>query len=948
MKNATHSKERASLPTSLLSFWLRSGGGKCASALTLCLVVAAVIMACGADSKSNTGASSPAPVPSAVVAPSGTPAALRASYLAARQKEGGSAYDFEAAASGGATGRNSTHQLEVGVAGGATSVTRTTDATSPAWHLGLQWTGLGRGSEIAPVPQPKSAAAVAGNRATYVREDDSQEWYENGPLGVEQGFVLPAPPAGPRSEALAIEVSVAGDLAPALASGASKVDLRNASGKAVAHYTDLVAFDATGAELHSWLEVDGGAIRLRVEDSTASYPLAIDPIVWTVQQELTASDDAAGDWFGFSVSVSGSVAIIGAPNHTVSGKAGAGTAYIYLQSGTSWTEQAEISAGDAAAGDGFGSSVSISGTIAIVGAPLHKVGTNTAAGSAYVFSEGVTGWSQQAELTAAGDAAASDNYGTSVAVSVSGSTEAVIVGAPNHASSGLANSGSAYVYVYDETSTTWALQQVANAFTDGATDGAAGDAFGTSVSVSVSATASVAIVGAPYHTAAGSPNEAGAAYVFAQSASTWPYQQELDAPTSGANAGAAFDAFGTSVSIDGATAFVGAPNHAVSGHDEAGSAYVFAQGNTSAWSMSQMLVASDPALGAQFGSSVSVSGTNAIVGSYLHDAVGAADAGVEDEGTAYVFFLCSTWSQQQELQEATGASFTTPAPSDFFGYSVSISGANALVGAYGAMVGTNVSAGASYVFDGTGCCIGGSVYNSGATNPTESCEVCTPATSTTAWSDEPTGTSCDGGECSSGLCVAAGVDAGSSDAGSGEHDAGAADAGSGEHDAGAADAGGGGEHDAGAPIDSGTADSGTSGTGGNDASAPVDSGTADGAAPTDASTSEDAGPVSSEDSGTPSSEDSGSSVGEDGGAEDSGFVVGSEDSGVSSSEDASTGTGDGGSGNVGEGGGCGCTVVGSTHDTHALFGAVGLVLVAARRRRRRQAARAHAHAHTNG
>jgi MYXO-CTERM domain-containing protein len=749
--------------------------------------------------------------------------------------------------------------------------------------------------------------------------------------------------------------------------------------------------------------------------------------------------------------------------------------------------------------------VSISGAIAIVGAPFHKVGTNTAAGSAYVFADVVTGWSQQEELTA-GDAAASDNYGTSVAVSVSGSTAAAIVGAPNHASSSQANSGAAYVYV--QSGTTWPLQQEANAFTDGENDGAAGDAFGTSVSVSVaasgSATASVAIVGAPYHTAAGSPNEAGAAYTFAQSGTTWPYQQELSAPTSGANAGAAFDAFGTSVSVSGATAFVGAPNHAVSSHDEAGSAYVFAQGNTAAWSLSQMLVASDPAIGAQFGSSVSVSGTNAIVGSYLHDAVGAADAGVEDEGTAYVFFFCSTWSQQQELQEATGSSFTTPAPSDFFGYSVSISGSNALVGAYGVMVGANASAGGSYVFDGTGCCISSSVYNSGTTNPSDSCEVCTPATSTTAWSDEPTGTSCNsgtevcsatgtciddcyigttlypagtvnstnacqvctpgtsisawsnepagttcnsgtevcsagacvddcyigttlyaagtvnsanacqvctpatltsnwsneptgtscdsgkevcsagaciddcyiagtlyaagtvdsantcqvctpatsisgwsnqtngttctGGACLSGVCVAEGVDAGSSDAGSGEHDAGASDAGSSEHDAGAADAGSGehdagaadagsGGHDAGTPIDSGIADSGT---GGNDASAPVDSGAADGAAPTDASTGEDAGPVSSEDSGT--------SVGEDGGTEDGGFVVGSEDSGVSNGEDGSTGNG--GVGKVGEGGGCGCTVVGNTHDTHALFGAVGLVLVAARRRRRRQAARA--------
>ena len=126
--------------------------------------------------------------------------------------------------------------------------------------------------------------------------------------------------------------------------------------------------------------------------------------------KLTASDAAANDLFGNSVSVSGDTAVVGA--------AGKNSAYVFVRSGSNWNQQAKLTASDAAAGDDFGISVSVSGDTAVVGA-YYK---NSHKGAAYVFVRSGTIWNQQAKLTAS-DAAAGDFFGYSV--SVSGDTAVV-------------------------------------------------------------------------------------------------------------------------------------------------------------------------------------------------------------------------------------------------------------------------------------------------------------------------------------------------------------------------------------------------------------------------------------------------------------------------------------------------------------------------------------------
>jgi len=143
--------------------------------------------------------------------------------------------------------------------------------------------------------------------------------------------------------------------------------------------------------------------------------------------KLTASDAAADDLFGRSVSISGDTAIVGAVFDDdacpTDPDCNSGSAYVFVKNGATWTRTAKLTASDAAADDFFGDSVSISGDTAIVGAPRDD-DAGSFSGSAYVFVKNGATWTQQAKLTAS-DAAVNDFFGFSV--SISGDT--AIVGA---------------------------------------------------------------------------------------------------------------------------------------------------------------------------------------------------------------------------------------------------------------------------------------------------------------------------------------------------------------------------------------------------------------------------------------------------------------------------------------------------------------------------------------
>ena len=150
---------------------------------------------------------------------------------------------------------------------------------------------------------------------------------------------------------------------------------------------------------------------------------------WKQAAELKGSDTVADNGFGVSVAISGTTAIVGAPGFSKA----AGRAYVFAKTGGVWTQATELKGLDTVASDDFGYTVAISNATAIAGAP----GFSKAAGRAYVFTSTATGWKQAVKLKGS-DTVAADYFGYSVAIS--GTT--AIVGADGHAKS----AGRAYVF----------------------------------------------------------------------------------------------------------------------------------------------------------------------------------------------------------------------------------------------------------------------------------------------------------------------------------------------------------------------------------------------------------------------------------------------------------------------------------------------------------------------
>ena len=392
------------------------------------------------------------------------------------------------------------------------------------------------------------------------------------------------------------------------------------------------------------------------------------------ETKLNASDAAAFDFFGSSVSINGDTAIIGALFDDDAGT-DSGSAYIFVRSGGSWSQTAKLVASDAATGDNFGASVSISGDTAIVGA-FRDTDAGDFSGSAYLFQDtSVAGdWSSFTEIKlTASNAAAGDFFGASV--SISGDT--AIVGSRGNDDAALA-AGSAYVYQDTSAAGDWSSITETELI---ASDAAAQDFFGISVSIS----GDTAIIGARFDDDAGM--DSGSAYIFIRNGASWSQVAKLTASD-----GAADDFFGSSVSVTGDTVIVGAFLDDDAGTDS-GSAYVYqdtsAAGDWSSFAEIK-LVAADAEIADLFGISVSISGDTVIVGADASD-----DSGL-NAGSAYLFQDTSVggnWSSFTETKLVAADAATN----DLFGGSVSISGNTVIVGAFRDNDGGTFS-GSAYVF----------------------------------------------------------------------------------------------------------------------------------------------------------------------------------------------------------------------------------------------------------
>lgn len=375
---------------------------------------------------------------------------------------------------------------------------------------------------------------------------------------------------------------------------------------------------------------------------------------------LKPRNAAAGDFFG-TVAVSGDTVVVGAPfedsnSIIVNGSGGnneavnSGAVYVFVRKSGKWRQQAYLKASDGAAGDQFGFSVAISGDTVVVGAYAAgdittTTGTTTTIknlGAAYVFTRSAAKWTEQKILTPTVKEAG-DAFGYSVAVA----GDTAVIGAIGESSKN---------------------------------GGVGGDA------------------------ADNSQAQAGAAYVFFRSGTSWAQQAYLKAsrPERG-------DLFGMAVAVAGDTVVVGAPNESGDGKAKdggqgnnlaksSGAAYVFKR-NLTAWKPQAYLKASNTGAGDQFGRAVGISGERIIVGAPGEASSARGVAGNQknnsalEAGAAYLFARINskTWRQQAYLKSSKSSA------GDQFGFAVAISNDTAVVGAMGENGGRK-DAGAAYVF----------------------------------------------------------------------------------------------------------------------------------------------------------------------------------------------------------------------------------------------------------
>ena len=170
--------------------------------------------------------------------------------------------------------------------------------------------------------------------------------------------------------------------------------------------------------------------------------LGAGPVVaqsWTQVTKRIASDGDVQDWFGWSVSLDGDRAIVGAPADFANGLFYSGAAYAFAWDGGAWTEVAKLTASDGTYNDYFGWSVSLDGDRALVGAYLDNEGSAADVGSAYVYEWDGSAW-VETKLTAS-DGETGDEFGYSVSLA----GDRALVGAWRDDDNGQ-DSGSAYFF----------------------------------------------------------------------------------------------------------------------------------------------------------------------------------------------------------------------------------------------------------------------------------------------------------------------------------------------------------------------------------------------------------------------------------------------------------------------------------------------------------------------
>jgi len=380
--------------------------------------------------------------------------------------------------------------------------------------------------------------------------------------------------------------------------------------------------------------------------------------------KLIPSDPSSFAAFGTSVAVSGDVAIVGAPDKAVNGLNFAGAAYVFRRAAGVWTQEAELNAPVPELHDDFGTSVAIQGNLALVGAPDFPVSAFTGPGTVYLFRFDGVSWNLDTILNAA-DAAADAVFGRSVALD----GNRILVGAQLARSGGVAFAGAAYAFHFDGTA--WVQDAK---FTDAVP--LAWEGFGSKVSLQGD-TGLVSVPAAPV----GIHNGAGEVHVYRDVAGTWSQEAVLQS-----NFPDDFEGFGNAVSIDGDLALIGMPADTINGITNVGSAFLFRRTGT-VWALEKKLEPQTIVSNLAFGGSVSLSGNLALV------SIAGDNSVPNPRGGAQAFrFDGVHWVREPEFSPSD------PGAPHAFGRSLSLDGSTALVGDPSQASGFPGD-GSAYVFD---------------------------------------------------------------------------------------------------------------------------------------------------------------------------------------------------------------------------------------------------------
>jgi len=298
---------------------------------------------------------------------------------------------------------------------------------------------------------------------------------------------------------------------------------------------------------------------------------------WTQVDQINPSGGTAWQGFGFSMSCSGGVLLVGGVGSETADVLG--SAYVFERAGSSWIQQAELAVAGLADNDYYGWSVSISGDRAVVGAPGG--GNFAPRGAAYVFEKQAGQWKAVAKLTEPGGVPG-NMYGRSVAID----GDRILVGCPSEPTHDTAGS----VYVAERIGSAW--QQTAKLVP---IDGQVDDSFGASVSL----VGDRAAIGAPGDDDNG--HYAGSAYIFERAAGTWTQAAKL-LPAEGV----AREACGDCIALTEDVVLVG--SHSEASRD--GSAYVFRH-TAAGWE--EVIRLAEAGAGNTFGTDLAVNETYAVV-----------------------------------------------------------------------------------------------------------------------------------------------------------------------------------------------------------------------------------------------------------------------------------------------------------------------------------------------